>query len=126
VTLPVLVEVVRSGVVESTHAASVVALRPDGSRALALGPVDVPVFPRSSNKPLQAVALLDAGWPAPDDETIALATASHSGLPQHLEVVRTTLAAAGLTEDDLRCPVMLPLGEAAAHALLSESPADEE
>ena len=117
-TLPVLVEVVRSGVVESTHAASVVALRPDGTPALALGAVDVPVFPRSSNKPLQAVALLDAGWPAPDDETIALATASHSGLPEHLEVVRRTLAAAGLSEDDLGCPAMLPLDVDAAHALL--------
>lgn len=117
-TLPVLVEVVRSGVVESTHTASVVALRPDGSTALALGTVDVPVFPRSSNKPLQAVALLDAGWQAPDSETIALATASHSGLPEHLEVVRHTLSAAGLSEDDLGCPAMLPLDVEAAHALL--------
>ncbi len=117
-TLPVLVEVVRSGVVESTHSASVVALRPDGSTALALGAVDVPVFPRSSNKPLQAVALLEAGWPAPDDATIALATASHSGLPEHLEVVRRTLAAAGLSEDDLGCPARLPLDVDAAHALI--------
>ena len=119
-TLPVLVEVVRSGVVESTHAASVVALRPDGSTALALGAVDVPVFPRSSNKPLQAAALLEAGWSPPDAETIALATASHSGLPAHLEVVRRTLAAAGLSEDDLGCPVMLPLDVEAAHALLRD------
>jgi L-asparaginase II len=120
VTGPVLVELVRSGVVESVHAGSVVALRPDGTAALALGPVDVPVFPRSSNKPLQALALLDAGWPAPDDETIALATASHSGEPRHLDVVRRTLSAAGLEESALGCPAMLPLSEAAAHALLRE------
>ena len=117
-TFPILVEVVRSGVVESTHAASVVALRPDGSTALALGVVDVPVFPRSSNKPLQVVGLLDAGWPAPDDETIALATASHSGLPRHLDVVRRALSAAGLSEAALGCPAMLPLDLEAAHALL--------
>lgn len=119
-TAPVLVELVRSGVVESVHAGSVVALRADGTVALALGEVDVPVFPRSSNKPLQAVALLDAGWPAPDDETLALATASHSGEPRHLEVVRRTLSAAGLSEAALACPAMLPLSEAAAHVLLRE------
>lgn len=117
-SLPVLVELVRSGVVESTHAGSVVALRPDGSTALSLGVVDRPVFPRSSNKPLQAVGLLDAGWSPPDDQTLALATASHSGLPVHLEVVRRTLAAAGLTEESLGCPALLPLDVDAAHALL--------
>ena len=116
---PVLVELVRSGVVESTHRASVVALRADGSVALALGVVDRPVFPRSSNKPLQAVGLLDAGWEPVDDEVLALATASHSGEERHLEVVRRSLAAAGLDEAALQCPALLPLSEPAAHALLA-------
>ena len=117
-SLPVLVELVRSGLVESTHAGSVLALRPDGSVALALGHVDRPIYPRSSNKPLQAVALLEAGWQPVDDECLALATASHSGLPAHLEVVRRTLSAAGLTEEALGCPAQLPLDEQAAHELL--------
>lgn len=116
--VPILVELVRSGVVESRHAASVVALYPDGSVALRLGVVDQPIFPRSANKPLQAVGLLDAGWQPPDDQSLALAAASHSGESQHLEVVRRTLAAVGLTEAALQCPAMLPLSEAAAHALL--------
>jgi len=118
VSLPVLVELVRSGLVESTHTGSLVALRADGSPALALGRVDRPVYPRSSNKPLQAVALLEAGWAPVDEQCVALATASHSGLPRHLDVVRRTLAAAGLTEQALGCPSQLPLDEAAAHDLL--------
>jgi L-asparaginase II len=118
VTAPVLVELVRSGVVESSHAALVVALRPDGSPTLSLGEVDAVIFPRSSNKPLQAVALLDAGWEPPDEECLALATASHSGFPPHLEVVRRTLSAAGLDETHLRTPAMLPLDLDAAHDLL--------
>ena len=118
-SLPVLVELVRSGVVESVHCASVLAVRSDGTQALALGEVDRPVFPRSSNKPLQAVALLEAGWSPPDGQCLALATASHSGEPHHLEVVRRTLAAAGLDEGALRCPPMLPLSEPAASALLA-------
>ena len=117
-TPPVLLELVRSGVVESVHRASVLAVRADGTHALALGDVERPVFPRSSNKPLQAVGLLDAGWQPPDEEALALATASHSGEPAHLAVVRHTLAAAGLDEDALGCPAMLPLSEPAAHALL--------
>lgn len=116
---PILVELVRSGVVESTHRASVVALRADGSVALALGVVDAPVFPRSSNKPLQAVGMLEAGWQPVDEEVLALAAASHSGEDRHLAVVRRSLAAAGLTESALQCPVQLPLSDVAAHALLA-------
>ena len=117
-TAPVLVELVRSGVVESVHHASLLAVRADGSDALVLGEVDRPVLPRSSNKPLQAVGLLETGWQPPDELTVALATASHSGEAAHLAVVRRTLAAAGLDESALACPAMLPLSEPATHALL--------
>jgi L-asparaginase II len=97
----------------------VIALGPDGSTVLALGDVDRPVFPRSSNKPLQAAGLLAAAWSPADEEQVALATASHSGEPEHLEVVRRLLAAAGLDVSALQCPPMLPLSEPAAHALLA-------
>lgn len=117
--LPVLVELLRSGVVESTHTGSVVVLAADGEPLCTVGVVDRPMFPRSANKPLQAVGLLDAGW-QPGDEALALATASHSGEPRHLEVVRRTLASAGLAEEALQCPAMLPLAEDAAHRLLRE------
>jgi L-asparaginase II len=86
---------------------------------LALGNVDRPVFPRSSNKPLQAAGLLGAGWAPSDDEQVALATASHSGEDEHLVVVRRMLASVGLDPSALQCPPMLPLNEAAAHALLA-------
>ena len=118
-TLPVLAEVIRSGYVEGTHTGSVLVVDATGATVRALGDVDRPIFPRSSNKPLQAVGLLAAGWRPAAAEQIALATASHSGEPGHLDVVRRMLAAAGLTEADLRCPPMLPLGEPAAHALLT-------
>lgn len=107
----------RSGVVESRHSGAVVALGPDGSRALSLGDVDRPVFPRSANKPLQAVGMLAAGWRPDDVQELALAAASHSGEPRHLEVVRRLLG--GLPESALGCPASLPLDEATAHALLA-------
>lgn len=112
----VLVEVERSGLVESTHTGSVVALRGDGTVALDLGELDRPMFPRSSNKPLQAVALLEAGWRPADGAELALATASHSGEPMHLAVVERMLRGrTGL----LQCPPMLPLSEEAAGRLLA-------
>lgn len=108
-----LAEVVRSGYVEGTHTGSVVALRADGSVALALGDVARPVFPRSSNKPLQAAALLEAGWDPASEEQLALATASHNGEPGHLEVVREVLG-----DLELGCPAMPPLHEPTWYALL--------
>ncbi|MDQ1748514.1 MAG: hypothetical protein QOD07_2777 [Frankiaceae bacterium] len=100
-TEPLVVEVTRNGFVESTHRGAVVVLDPSGRALFACGGVDAPMYPRSSLKPLQALGLLDAGWSPPDDECLALAAASHSGEPRHLEVVRRILAAAGLDESAL-------------------------
>jgi len=115
---PVVAEVVRNGFVESRHHGRVVALNVDGSTALAIGAVDAPMFPRSSVKPLQATALLDAGWQPRDDAEIALACASHSGEEVHLDVVRRILASAGLDARALQNTPALPLSEEAARALI--------
>ncbi len=53
-------------------------LAADGRVELALGDPAAPVFPRSSNKPMQADAMLRAGLDL-DGELLALAAASHSG-----------------------------------------------
>ena len=105
-----LVEVVRSGFVEGQHRGSVVALGADGSVVLRAGRPDRPVFPRSSNKPMQAVGMLEAGLDL-DGELLALACASHSGEAFHLEGVRRILAGAGLREDDLQTPPDFPVDE---------------
>jgi L-asparaginase II len=107
-----LADVVRSGFVEGHHRGSVIALAADGSRVLALGVPDAPVFPRSSNKPLQAVGMLEAGVEL-DGELLALACASHSGEPFHIDGVRRILAGAGLTEADLQTPPDWPVDEIA-------------
>ncbi|GFM98502.1 hypothetical protein Sfulv_33130 [Streptomyces fulvorobeus] len=75
---PVLAEVVRSGFVEGLHRGSLVVLAADGSVEYALGDPAAPVFPRSSNKPMQAAAILRAGLDL-GGERLALTAASHSG-----------------------------------------------
>jgi L-asparaginase II len=48
-----------------------------------------------------------------DEEEIALAAASHSGEPMHVEIAARMLAKAGFTESDLRCGSHLPFSSAA-------------
>ena len=100
---PVLAEVVRSGFVESRHRGALVVLAADGSVARALGDVDSPVFPRSSNKPMQAAAVLRSGLEL-SGERLALAAASHSGEDFHQRLAAGMLAAHGLDERALHCP----------------------
>ena len=108
----VVAEVVRSGFVEGQHWGSAVAVSPDGSLRWSVGEVDEPIFPRSSNKPLQAAAMVRAGLPV-RERLLALACASHSGEPFHVDGVREMLAGAGLDESALQTPPDWPLDELA-------------
>jgi len=112
---PVVAHVIRSGFVESVHHGSVVALDANGSRLLAVGDVAGPIFPRSSNKPIQALAMLRGGLPL-DGELLALAAGSHSGESFHLEGVQRILAGAGLSERDLQNTPDLPYEESERNA----------
>ncbi len=85
----------RSGFDESRHHGVVVALDGGGVVATELGAVHAPIYPRSSNKPMQADAMLRSGW-RPTAEQLALASASHGGTERHVAVARSTLAAVGL------------------------------
>jgi L-asparaginase II len=114
---PVLAQVIRSGFAESAHRGSIVVVAPDGSVLRSAGTVDKPMFPRSSNKPMQAVAMLNCGLDL-DGELLALAAASHSGEDFHVTGARKILAGAGLTEELLQCPPDLPLDEDARMAVL--------
>jgi L-asparaginase II len=117
---PVLVEVRRGGLVESCHRGAVAIADADGVLVLGVGDVARPVFPRSAVKPLQALPLVESG--AADryglgDEELALACASHSGEPAHVEGVRGMLAKAGLDPSALACGAHWPISQAAAFAL---------
>ncbi|SFP74883.1 asparaginase [Amycolatopsis arida] len=107
---PALIEVVRSGFVESVHHGALVITAPDGSVRFAAGDVDSPVYPRSSNKPLQALGMLRAGLEI-DDADLALACASHNGEPGHVDRALVLLSRHGLAEADLLCPPDYPLHE---------------
>jgi L-asparaginase II len=113
VVAPVTVaEIVRSGFVEGHHYGSVVCLAADGSVEWSIGDVESQILPRSCNKPIQALGMLRSGLDL-DGELLALACASHSGEPFHVEGVRRILAGAGLDESALRTPPDYPLDDEA-------------
>ena len=117
-TNPVAItEIVRSGFVEGHHYGSVVALAADGTVDWSVGDVESPVLPRSSNKPIQALAMVEQGLDLPPD-LLALACASHSGEEFHLDGARRILAGAGLDESALQTPLDWPLDDATREALI--------
>lgn len=108
----VVAEVVRSGLVESRHHGSVVAVDADGLVVLSVGDTDTLMYPRSSNKPAQAAAMVKHGLPL-DGELLALAAASHSGEDFHIRGTRRILASADLDESLLQNTPGWPLDEIA-------------
>jgi L-asparaginase II len=103
------------GLVESIHYGSVIATAPDesadgGLRTLfSAGDPLAPFYPRSSLKPLQAVAMVSAGLEVPAD-LLALTAASHSGAAMHRDGALRILEMHGLTADALENSTDLPYG----------------
>ena len=107
---PVLVHVTRGGFVESAHRATLVATDPGGGIPLRHGRVDDPVLPRSSLKPIQALAMVRNGLDLPP-HLLALVCSSHSGEEMHREAVAEILATVDLDLGALQNTPALPLGE---------------
>jgi L-asparaginase II len=98
---PIEVVVRRGGVEEAHHRVHAVAVQ-DGKVVAEAGDRELVTFLRSSAKPLQALPLVRAR----DDlttEEIAIASASHLASPEQLAAVRSLLAKAPATEDELEC-----------------------
>lgn len=105
----------RNGVDESVHFGAAVCIDRDGEIAHVVGDADVEIYPRSSTKPLQALAMVRAGLDLPPP-LLALVCASHNGQSRHLAGVREILATVGLDET--------ALANTADHPLHAESARD--
>lgn len=98
----------RGGFDESRHIGAAVVVDASGNVLRELGDGGASIYPRSSMKPFQALAVRRSGAVFRDAE-LALSSASHAGSLRHQEVVSVMLAAHGNTEDDLGCPPAYPL-----------------
>ncbi len=115
-----LAVVTRSGFIESRHSGSAIVLDQHADVIRSLGDTAAPVFGRSTLKPFQAIAVMNAGVGLRGAAAV-LATASHAGTQRHVSVVRSILAQAGLTEIALQCPADWPLDSTARDELIRDN-----
>jgi L-asparaginase II len=114
-----LAVLVRSGMVESRHLGVAVVVSPNGSVIRQLGNPSALIYPRSTMKPLQAIAARRAGVHL-TGEALVLSTASHAGTPDHVRVVRDILNIADLPEEALGCPADWPGDSSSRSALVAD------
>jgi L-asparaginase II len=118
---PVLIELTRGSLLESSHAGTIAVVRTTGERICSVGDVARPVFPRSAIKPMQAVPFLESGAAERfgfGAAEIALASGSHTGTQRHIAIAETMLERAGLKPAALSCGVHEPIDGAAARELV--------
>lgn len=107
-----LAVVERSGLDEAFHEGCVVAVDSDGRTIASFGDIHRQFYVRSSAKPFQATVSVELGADlAP--EHLAVACASHDGMPVHVAIVRQILSDGGLDETALGCPHDRPLSRSA-------------
>lgn len=105
-TPALLAEVSRGSHVESRHFGHVVVVNAAGEVLFSAGDPEHPTYPRSSLKPLQALAALANGTAERfeyTDAEVAVTCASHAAEPRHREAVARILERIGATEADLHC-----------------------
>lgn len=117
-----LVEVHRGSRLESLHVGAYVLLR--GAEVIASGgDLDRITFYRSASKPLQALVAITSGavdrfgW---SPKMLAIASGSHSGTSEHVEVVRALLARAEISATALACGAHWPFDRRTRDAVRAE------
>jgi len=106
----VLAKVTRGDLVESLHLGHLIVLNADGSTYLSIGSPELPIYPRSAVKSLQAAAMLKSGLKVNADE-LAIICASHSGSQKHIDLVTNMFTARDISISQLKNAVDKPLGE---------------
>jgi L-asparaginase II len=106
----ILAKVTRGDLVESLHLGHLIVLSADGSTYLSKGSPELPIYPRSAIKSLQAAAMLKAGLKVELNE-LALICASHSGSQKHIDLVTRMLTSRDISISELKNAVDKPLGE---------------
>jgi L-asparaginase II len=119
-----LVQVVRSGLVESVHLGDVAVCDTSGRLLAAAGDPDHVSYVRSCMKPVQAAVSLAAigADVVLSERQIAVMCASHNGEPVHIRTVRSVLRRGGVEEAALQTPPARPADPASAAGVRTPRP----
>ena len=115
-----VVELTRGGIVECVHFGAMAVVDSEGHLLGSIGDPKMVTFPRSSMKPLQVLPFVEDGGPEHfnlTEEELAIMCASHHGTDEHVRVLRSIQAKAGLQESDLQCGVHWPSDKATSLAM---------
>lgn len=115
------IDVLRSANIESRHSVSAIVVNSNGLIENSWGHPEQKIYPRSSLKAIQALAIIMSGADkkfAVTDIELALASASHGGELKHTDVVSHFLKRLGLSVADLECGAHMPGHQNSAIALL--------
>lgn len=121
---PLTVEVTRGPKVESQHLVDVVVMNADKKVLAGHGEIHGPIYPRSANKMLQALLLVESGAYASlglDLRHLALASSSHYADKIHTELVHEWLQKLNFSEDNLRCGVQAPSRDSVRDSLIRQN-----
>ncbi|MCS6583220.1 MULTISPECIES: asparaginase [Curtobacterium] len=106
----------RSGFDESRHVGAGVVVDASGTVIDSVGDVTASIYPRSTMKPFQALAVRRAGALFSDEELV-LTTASHAGTAAHQALALHMLESFDHVEADLGCPPDMPFDRGTARTM---------
>lgn len=106
----------RSGFDESRHVGAGVVVDASGTVIDSVGDVTASIYPRSTMKPFQALAVRRAGALFSDEELV-LTTASHAGTAAHQALALHMLDSFDHVESDLGCPPDMPFDRGTARTM---------
>jgi len=117
---PIVIEVTRGPLVESTHNVMAAVVNETGGLLYAWGNPQFLTYPRSAIKMLQAIPLIESGAAdkfALEERHIALACASHRGEKEHIQALSQWMEKAKISDSMYVCAPHWPFNENSAHDL---------
>lgn len=120
-------ELTRGQTLESVHFGAIAVVDSNGQLLAHYGNPAANPFLRSTAKPFQALALIERQGHLKyglDEREIAITCASHSGTPEHVQVIQSIHKKTGFSESDLMCGMHFPMHEATTNEMRArgESP----